>query len=173
MAAASSGSRVRRERGSGMGGAVDRAPAAGRWAGITSVTSSAGITWVTSALRPVGIRTRETTTWRVRSRERSYVAAATAETTDPTAAPTTVPSAPKEDPTTAVVAAAPAPATTLLRFRLPFGPPERGRFGGASRNDELMTSGLSDGARADVSQPCVLNASSQVGGLVKMLTPIP
>src|SRR5829696_9621801 len=38
-------------------------------------------------------------------------------TTEPSAAPSTVPAAPKNDPTTALVAAAPAPAMTLLTVR--------------------------------------------------------
>ena len=37
--------------------------------------------------------------------------------TDPSAAPLTVPMAPKNDPSTALVAAAPAPATSLLTVR--------------------------------------------------------
>ena len=37
--------------------------------------------------------------------------------TDPSAAPVTVPMAPKNDPSTALVAAAPAPATSLLTVR--------------------------------------------------------
>ena len=37
--------------------------------------------------------------------------------TDPSAAPVTVPMAPKNDPSTALVAAAPAPAITLLTVR--------------------------------------------------------
>src|SRR3954451_19053783 len=38
-------------------------------------------------------------------------------TTEPNAAPSTVPAAPKNDPTTALVAGAPAPAMTLLTLR--------------------------------------------------------
>jgi hypothetical protein len=96
-------------------------------------------TWVASPpLTPTG-RTRATTSWRVRSSERSYAAAATADTTDPTAAPTTVPSAPNEDPTTAVVTAAPAPATTLLMVRPDYGAVPGGEFEGWLRNDDVIT----------------------------------
>ena len=65
---------------------------------------------------------------------------ATADTTEPTAAPTTVPSAPNADPATAVVAAAPAPATTLEMVRLDFDMAAAGGFGGGwLRKDELTT----------------------------------
>jgi hypothetical protein len=155
VAPASSGSLVRRGGRMGATGVAGRAPAAGRWAGITCVTS-AGSTWVTSVVRPLGNRTRDTTTWRVRSSDRSYATAATAETTDPTAAPTTVPSAPKTDPATALVAAAPAPAMTLLTVRPAFGAAAGdGGGGGAFRNDEGMTPPLSGHARDGVSQACV------------------
>jgi hypothetical protein len=101
----------------------------------------------------LGSRTRDTTIWRVRSSDRSYAAAATAETTDPTAAPTTVPSAPKTDPATALVAAAPAPAMTLLAVKPAFGAAAGdGGGGGELRNDEGMSQPLSGRARVDVSQ---------------------
>src|SRR6185312_10449175 len=135
-----------RRRRAGTAGAIEpvvgRSPA-GRCAGITWVTSAAissgSMTWVASGSWPGRGRTRATTTLVVWSSDRSYAAAATAETTDPTAAPTTVPSAPNTDPTTAVVAAAPAPATILLTVRLGFAAPRGGGCEGWLRNDEVIT----------------------------------
>ena len=69
--------------------------------------------------------------------ERVLVSAAvtTALNTDPSAAPLTVPIAPKNDPSTALVAAAPAPATTLLTVRSRFfGSVRRGDRGGRRRS---------------------------------------
>jgi hypothetical protein len=139
-APANNGHRMRRAGGWGATDPVDRVSPAGRWAGITCVTSAAAITsvvitWVASGSWPAGGRTRATTILLVWSNDRSYAAAATAETTDPTAAPTTVPSAPNTDPTTAVVAAAPAPATILLTVRLDLAAAP----GGELRNDEVIT----------------------------------
>jgi hypothetical protein len=153
VAPASSGSRIRCRGGTGISDATRASPDAcptgapeTRWAGITWVTSVDN-TWVACVVGSPGRRTLATTTWRVRSRDRSYAAAATAETTAPTAAPTTVPSAPNADPTTAAVAAAPAPAITSMTVRLDFGAAggDRRGCGGRSGDVELITSALSRG----------------------------
>jgi hypothetical protein len=58
---------------------------------------------------------------RVLSSECCIAAVMTALNTEPTAAPATVPIAPKNEPSTALTAAAPAPATSLLTVRSFFG----------------------------------------------------
>jgi hypothetical protein len=66
---------------------------------------------------------RAVTVSRVRSREWLYTAVESVTTMEPSAAPVTVPAAPKSEPRTALVAAAPAPASTLLIVKLgAFGP---------------------------------------------------
>ena len=74
----------------------------------------------TLTVSPPGSLTRALTVSRVLSSERCITQVTMALNTDPNAAPPTVPSAPKNDPSTALVAAAPAPATSLLTLRSRF-----------------------------------------------------
>src|SRR6478672_7435428 len=64
---------------------------------------------------------RALTVSRVLSSDRCMTSATTLLNTAPTAAPVTVPNAPKNDPHTALMAAAPAPAMTLVAVRSFFG----------------------------------------------------
>ena len=91
---------------------VEASPAA-RGAGTSVVLA-------TFTVRPPGSLTRALTVSRVLSSECWYSQVTTALNTDPSAAPPTVPIAPKYEPSTALVAAAPAPATTLLTVRSRF-----------------------------------------------------
>ena len=70
VAPASNGSRMRRGERTGTTGGTTRACPAVGGAGITWVTS-VEITWVTAVAGSPGRRTRATTTWRVRSSDRS------------------------------------------------------------------------------------------------------
>ena len=74
----------------------------------------------TFTVRPPGSLTRALTVSRVLSSECCITDVTMALNTDPSAAPATVPIAPKNDPSTALVAAAPAPAMTLLTVRSRF-----------------------------------------------------
>ena len=91
---------------------VEPSPAA-RGAGTSVVLA-------TFTVRPPGSLTRALTVSRVLSSECWYSQVTMALNTDPSAAPATVPIAPKNDPSTALVAAALAPAMTLLTVRSRF-----------------------------------------------------